>query len=80
MKKTIGLVLMLIGFLLAAQPAGAFDAGSWFTGRVAALDKVFSQTRMTARSSGRQGPSSSLPQVMKHLKEQHQPKKQHSRR
>ena len=79
MKKTL-LSFIAAGFLLAAQPAGAFDAGSWFTGRIAAPDEGLSQTQMTARSSGGQRHSSSLQQLVEHFKKQNQSKKQHSRR
>jgi hypothetical protein len=80
MKKKMRLLLMLAGFLLAAQPARAFDAGSWFTGRVSGLDKALYQTRMTSRSSGRQRHSSTLQRVMKQFKQQNHSKTQHSRR
>jgi hypothetical protein len=79
MIKKIFLYLIVAGFLLAAQPAGAFDAGNWFTGRVAALDKAFAQAQKSACSSGRGNRSKALQQVMKHFKEQNHIKKQHSR-
>ena len=79
MVKKIFPYLIAAVFLLAAQPAVAFDAGNWFTGRVAALGNAFASSQMTALSSGRQRRSTSMQQVMQHFKEQHQPKKQHSR-
>ena len=33
MKNKMKRLLMLAGFLLAAQPAGAFDSEKWFTGK-----------------------------------------------
>jgi hypothetical protein len=79
MKNKMYSLLMLAGFLLAAQPAGAIDAGKWFTGRVAAFEKNLAESQTPARSSGRENHSSSLQQVMKHLKEKHHQKKQHGR-
>ncbi len=79
MVKKMFPYLIAVVFLLAAQPAGAFDAGNWFTGRVAALDKAFSQSGMPACASGRQHRSTALQQMMKHFKEQNHTKKQHSR-
>jgi hypothetical protein len=79
-KKTTGLVLILAGFLLAAQSAGAFDAGSWFTGKVAALDNAFAPSTMRVRSSSGHHGSSALQRTMKQFKEQGHSKKKHSRR
>ena len=80
MKNKMRLLLMLAGFLLAAQSAGAFDAGNWFTGKLAALDKAFAQSQRPERASGGQHSSSAMQRAMKQLKEQGQPKKKHSRR
>ena len=71
--------LIAAGFLLAAQPADAFDVGNWFTGRVAALDKAFAQSQQSARSSTKESRSTGLQQMMKHFKEQNHEKK-HGRR
>ena len=79
MIKKIFLCLIAAGFLLAAQPAGAFDVGNWFTGRVAALEKTLAEAPTPARSFGRESRSTSLQQVMKHLNGQAYQKKQHHR-
>ena len=79
MIKKIFPCLIAAGFLLAAQPAGAFDSDNWFTGRAAALDKAFAQSQTPVRSFGRESRSTSLQQVMKHLKGQAHQKKQHHR-
>jgi hypothetical protein len=78
MKNKMYGLLMLAVFLLAAQPAGAFDAGKWFTGRVAAAEKTLAGSQRPAHSFGRENHSSSLQQIKKHFKDQtHQKKQRH---
>jgi hypothetical protein len=80
MKNKIFLLLMLAGFLLSAQSAGAFDAGNWFTGRAAAAEKTLAGSQRPARSSSRESRPTSLKQLMYHIKEKNHSKKHHSRR